>query len=105
MKDDFNDPANGPKTQMVNWVWKLYQSDGVTPVMHDGDQVEYVSETSSATGRRSKAAGYFSAHLKRPFTGGDLDTVMQECIGKKVMLIITEKDSGWKNTDVFQSGV
>jgi hypothetical protein len=30
---------------------------------------------------------------------------MAECIGKRVMLIITDKDSGWKKTDVFQAGV
>ena len=90
---------------MVNWIWKLYQSDGVTPVMHDGEQVEYTAETSNATGRRSNAAAYFSAHLKRPYTGGNLDDTMQECIGKRVMLIITDKDSGWKKTDVFQAGV
>lgn len=107
LKPDYNDPDNAPATQMVNWVWKLYQSDGVTPVMHEGNQVEYVAETSDSThDKMSTAAKWFTAHRKIPFTRADkVDDVMADCLGKKVMLVITDKTSGYKKTDVFQSGV
>lgn len=107
LKPDFNDPENVPPTQMVNWHWNLYQPDGVTPVMHEGNQVVYVDETSHKTGKLSKSAAWFTAHLKRKFDSRTelVDRVMEECIGKKVMLIITEKDNGYKKTDVFPSGV
>ena len=105
LKDDFNDPINGPKKQMINWHWLLYQADGVTPVMHDGNQVEYVGETSDATGERSTAAKWFSAHLRRKFDARteSVEHAEQEAIGKKAMLIITENDRGFKKTDVFPS--
>jgi len=106
LRDDFNDPINGPKKQMINWNWKLYQADGVTPVMHDGNQVTYADETSDATGERSTAAKWFSAHLKRKFDArsDSVEHAEEECVGKKAMLIITEKDNGFKRTDVFPFG-
>ena len=107
LRPNFDDPVNGPPKQMVNWHWNLYQADGVTPVMHEGNQVEYTAETSDRTGQRSTAAAWFSAHLKRKFDSrtDDVERTMEDCIGKRVMLILTEKESGYKKTDVFQSGV
>jgi hypothetical protein len=105
LRPPFADSEKEEPTQMVNWVWRLFQSDGTTPVMHDGNQVEYIAETSDATGRRSTASSWFSAHLKRTYNNESVDDTMAECIGKRVMLIITDKDSGWKKTDVFQAGV
>lgn len=107
LRDDFEDPVNGDKRQMVDWHWLLFQADGVTPVLHEGNQVEFVAETSDRTGRRSTAEVWFSAHLKRKFDSrtDNVDETMEECIGKRVMLILTDKENGYKRTDVFQSGV
>ena len=72
--------------------------------MHEGNQVVISELTSDRTGERSTAAKWFGAHLKRDFNNrnDNVDAVMQECVGKKVNLIISTKATGYKKVDAFK---
>lgn len=91
-------PQGKPQPK-VRWIWELYTADG-TPLN------EEISElTSDATGDRSTAARFFTAHLGRTFDNRSdkLNDVMVECAGKMVLLSISTKPSGYRKVDVFPS--
>lgn len=94
---------DGSPAPKVRWVWKLFQADGTTPVMHEGNQVTIADITSDATGERSTAAKWFTAHLKRNFNNrvDSVEQAMLDCEGRKVNLVISTKASGYKKVDVF----
>ncbi len=64
---------------------------------------EMTELTSDATGDRSTAAKYFTAHLGRQFDNKvhNVEDTMTECLGKTVMLSISTKPSGYRKVDVF----
>lgn len=94
---------DGTPAPKVRWIWNLFQADGVTPVMHEGNVVQIGEITSDKTGERSTAAKWFSAHLKRNFNSrvDIVEQVMLDCEGCKVNLVISTKPSGYKKIDVF----
>ena len=93
----FNDRETGEPQPKVRWVWDLQTPDG-------RDLGEEISElTSTATGERSTAAKYFSAHLGRAFDSrvDDVEMTMEACIGKVVNLAVSTKPTGYRKVDVF----
>jgi hypothetical protein len=72
--------------------------------MHEGNHVVISELTSDRTGERSTAAKWFGAHLKRDFNNrnDNVEAVMQECVGKKVNLIVSTKSTGYKKVDAFK---
>ena len=99
---DPKDPDAEPEPK-VRWSWNLYQLDGTTPVMNAGAQVVISEQTSTKTGPKATAPAWFSSHLKRAWDNREnLEETQDECIGKRVMLNITTKVSGYKKVDVLQ---
>ena len=89
-------PQGEPQPK-IRWVWSVSSVDG-TPLN------EEISElTSKATGERSFAARFLSAHLGRVFDNKqeDVDAAVAESIGKTVLMSISTKPSGYRKIDVF----
>lgn len=78
-------------------MWELQDLQGVSL------NEEMTELTSDATGDRSTAAKYFTAHLGRQFDNrtDNVDATMTECLGKSVMLSISTKPTGYRKVDVF----
>lgn len=93
----FKDQETGEDQPKVRWVWNLYTKTG-------DDLGEEISElTSTATGERSTAAKFFSAHLGRTFDAkmDDIGETQEACVGAMVLLSISTKPSGYRKVDVF----
>lgn len=91
-------PQGKPQPK-IRWVWSLFTADG-TPLN------EEISElTSDATGDRSTAARFFSAHLGRTFDvkADDVEKVQAEIVDAMVLLSVSTKPSGYRKVDVFMS--
>lgn len=91
-------PQGKPQPK-VRWIWELFSVDG-TPLN------EEISElTSDATGERSTAARFFSAHLGHVYDNRieKVESAMLDSVGKTVMLSISTKPSGYRKVDVFPS--
>ena len=89
-------PQGKPQPK-VRWVWKIASVDGK-------DLGEEISElTSKATGERSTAAKFFTAHLGRQFDNRtmNVEEAVAESMGKTVLLSVTTKTSGYRRVDAF----
>lgn len=89
-------PQGKPQPK-VRWIWGLYTADG-KPMN------EEISElTSTATGDRSFAAAFFSAHMGRVFDNRltTRDEAVEASVGKMVLLSVSTKPSGYRKVAVF----
>ena len=89
-------PQGKPQPK-VRWIWSLASVDGK-------DLGKEISElTSKATGDRSFAAKFFTAHLGHPFDNRvtKVEEAQAESIGKTVLLSVSTKSSGYRRVDVF----
>ena len=89
-------PQGKPQPK-VRWVWSLATVTGQ-------DLDEEISElTSKATGDRSFAAKFFTAHLGHVFDNKTMsvEDAQNQSIGKTVLLSVSTKPSGYRRVDVF----
>lgn len=101
------DPKTGEESPKVRWIWELYKTDG-SPFMNPttGEHQLVSEQTSTLTGPKATAAAWFKHHLKREWSSReDIEATQQECIGKRVNLVISTKsgEGGWRKIDVFPS--
>lgn len=89
-------PQGTPQPK-VRWTWDLSAADGTAL------NTEISELTSDATGERSTAAKFFSAHLGRTFDNRvtSVDEAVRESLGKTVLLSVSTKPSGYRKVDVF----
>ena len=89
-------PQGKPQPK-VRWVWELSLPDG-TPLNEEMSEL-----TSTATGDRSFAAAFFSAHMGRQFNNQltTRDEAVTESLGKTVLLSVSTKPSGYRKVAVF----
>lgn len=91
-------PEGEPQPK-IRWVWELMNVDG-TPLN------EEISElTSTATGDRSFAAAFFSAHMGKTFDNRvtSREEAVAESLGKTVLLSVSTKPSGYRKVAVFEA--
>lgn len=89
--------ANGEAKPTVRWVWKIYDQNTGEPIVDPvtGETAEGDGITSDATGPKSKAYGWFEAHLGRKLRNGEnMEQVEQEMVGKKVVLLYVSDSQG-----------
>ena len=94
ISDEFPQGKPQPK---VRWTWNLS-----TPDSKPLD--EEISElTSDATGEKSTAAKFFSAHMGKTFDNRatSLEEAVDSVIGQTVLLSVSTKTSGYRKVDVF----
>lgn len=91
-------PQGEPQPKL-RWVWAMSSVDGTS-------LNEEISElTSYATGERSTAARFLSAHLGRTFDNrvDDANKAVEDSLNKEVLLSVSTKPSGYRKVDVFPS--
>lgn len=91
-------PQGKPQPK-VRWVWSLASVDS-NPLNKEISEL-----TSKATGERSFAAKFFTAHLGKQFDNRSMsiEEAQTQSIGKTVLLSVSTKPSGYRRVDVFQA--